>query len=336
MQAFPLDRFGTPEVLVQRTVPVPTPGPRQVLVEVAACGVCGQDVMRRGGRLDPILGTILGHEVAGTIAATGADVHDFAPGDRVAATQRHACHRCQACLAGEEVLCDEGVMYGEGLDGGYAAYVVIDQAGLAAVPDSVDIAAAAIAACAIGTGLHALRLAGVKRGDRVLVTGATGGVGFHALQLARIEGAETVAVTTRAANRRRLDPVADEVVVLEDGRFDHQIRERDLAPDIVLDLTAALTLNESLRAVRRGGTVVIVGNLENRPVEVLPAAFIIRELRLLGSKACTRRELVEILRLLERGAIEAAVDRTMSLAEAPAAHRLLESGTTEGRIVLRP
>jgi D-arabinose 1-dehydrogenase-like Zn-dependent alcohol dehydrogenase len=336
MRAYRLERFGGPEVLAMSEVDVPQPGRGEVLVRVEASGVCGQDVMRRNGRVDQALGAIIGHEIAGRVAAVGPGIHQLQVGDRVANTQRRSCHRCAACLRGETVLCPSGVLYGESIDGGYADFCVIDELSLEQVPDGVGTQDAAVAACAVGTGLHALRLAGTTAGQRVLVTGASGGVGIHALQLARAMGAEVVAVTSSPARTSLVARHADHVVVMSDGRFDREVRERGLQPDIVLDLTAAFTLGDSLRAVQRGGTVVIVGNLENRPVEVLPAAFIIRETKLVGSKACTRLDLRDSLALMARGVVRIERQRSLSLTEARRAHELLESGEVRGRLVLTP
>jgi acryloyl-coenzyme A reductase len=336
MQAYRLRNTGPSDVLKLETVPTPIPGPGQVLVKVAASGVCGQDVMHRSGSVYQPNGRILGHEIAGTVAAIGPGVTTLSLGIRVASTQRQSCHRCRECLGGDEVLCADGKLLGEGLDGGYAQYAVIDELGLARVPDDVDDEAAAIAACAIGTGYHALRLAGVSAGQRVLVTGASGGLGIHALQLARSMGAEVIAVTSNARKRERLESYADHVVLASNGKFDDQVRARNIQPTVIIDLTAHFTLGNSLRAVARGGTVVIVGNLKNGPVEVLPGAFIMRQIRLIGSKACTRSELQDVLQLLSRGLVHPKIQAAVPLAQAAKAHDTVESGTAEGRIVLLP
>ncbi|GAB7007856.1 alcohol dehydrogenase catalytic domain-containing protein [Nocardioides sp. AN3] len=336
MRAYRLETFGGPEVLRLGRVEVPAPAPGEVLLRVAASGVCGQDVMRRRGQVDRVLGTIIGHEMAGTVVAVGPGVVDFAVGDRLASLHRRSCHRCDACLRGRSVVCSSGVLYGESIDGSYADFCVVDELSLARIPDGVGFDQAAVAACAVGTGLHALRLAGVTAGQRVLVTGASGGVGLHALQLARAMGAEVIAVTSSATKSVQLEAYADRVVIMRDGRFEPEVRRRALQPDVVLDLTSAFSLADSLRAVRRGGTVVVVGNLENHPVEVLPAAFIIRELTLVGSKACTRLELVDCLDLIDRGLVDVKIHGAVPLEDAEAAHRQLATGHVMGRIVLHP
>jgi acryloyl-coenzyme A reductase len=336
MQAYRLRNSGSTDVLHSENIATPSPGPGQVLVQVTASGVCGQDVMHRSGVIYHASGLILGHEIAGRVVALGPGVSTLSLGDRVASTQRQSCHHCRECLNGNEVLCAEGKLYGEGLDGGYAQYAVIDQLSLAKVPEGVDDGSAAIAACAIGTGYHALKLAAVGAGQRVLITGATGGVGIHALQLARSMGAEVIAVTTSAQKVERLKRYADHVVLAIDGKFDDQIRARKLQPAVILDLTAKFTLDNSLRAVARGGTVVIVGNLKNGGVEIMPGAFIMREIRLIGSKACTRSELQDVLQFLDRGLVHAMVHMSLPLKDAAKAHDMVEHGAVEGRIILRP
>ena len=277
MQAVVLEAFGAPDVLRLAERPRPRPAPGEVIVEVAACGVCGHDVLQRQGKVAPdvSLGVIPGHEIAGVVRELGPGVQRFAVGDRVAATiGARTCGACRACRSGRDTLCTQRVLYGEDIPGGYAEQVAVEAVGLAHVPDNVDLESAAIAGCAIGTGLHALRLAGTEVGDRVAVTGAGGGVGIHALQVARAIGAEVVAVTSSAAKVDLLEPLADTVVVLDDGHYDRRLRALDRRPDVVLELTAKHTLEDSLRVVERAGTVVIAGNLEEGAVPVLPGAFI--------------------------------------------------------------
>jgi D-arabinose 1-dehydrogenase-like Zn-dependent alcohol dehydrogenase len=105
---------------------------------------------------------------------------------------------------------------------------------------------------------------------------------------------------------------------------------------VILDLTAKFTLDNSLRAVARGGTVVIVGNLKNGGVEIMPGAFIMRQIRLIGSKACTRSELQDVLQFLDRGLVHAMVHMSLPLEDAAKAHDMVEHGAVEGRIILRP
>jgi D-arabinose 1-dehydrogenase-like Zn-dependent alcohol dehydrogenase len=336
MRAVRLDEFGGPEVLRTVEAAVPAPAIGEVLVEVAACGVCGLDAMRRAGQLDDRRGMVLGHEIAGTVVAVGEGVERLRAGDRVAAVQRRSCGRCEHCRAGRSVLCASGRLYGDDLDGGYAQYAAMAESSLALVPAGVELRTAAVAACAIGTSLHALRLADFRAGDRVLVTGAGGGLGVHALELVRALGGVAVAVTSSSDNVQHLSAITDDVVVAEERRFDEQIRERNLRPAVVLDMTASFTLDESLRTVAAGGAVVVVGTLGTRPVELSPGALIMREVRLLGSKATTLEELGIVLDLLDRGRIETHISAALDLEDVARAHAMLGDRAVRGRVVLEP
>lgn len=336
MKAVCLDRLGPPGVLRPSERNIPAPNATGVLIKVAASGVCGQDLLFRRGMFGGPTGKVMGHEVSGTVAAIGSRVESLQPGERVAALQRRSCNRCRYCIGGREVLCCEGKLYGQDLDGGYAEYAVVEERSLVRVPDGVNDGAAAIAACAVGTAYHALRLAGLEAGQRILVTGASGGVGIHALLLARAMGAEVVAVTSSADKERSLSQFADHVLVSQDNEFHDEVRGSGLAPDVVIDLTARFTLSSSLRSVRRGGVAVVLGNMGSGEVPVLPGALIEREITLLGSKACSRIELQDVLRLIERKVLSPMIHAMLPLERAADAHALVERRNLAGRVVLLP
>ena len=137
-------------------------------------------------------------------------------GDRVATTQReHVCGQCRHCRSGHEPLCVEQVFLGDTrLNGGYAEFVAVDADNVVPVPDDVTLDAAAIASCAIGTMLHAVRAIGcVAPGDTVLVTGAGGGLGMHGVQLAKRAGGRVIAQTTSAGKVAMLRELGADAVV---------------------------------------------------------------------------------------------------------------------------
>lgn len=223
---------GGPEVLVEEELARPRCGEGEVLVRITACGVCLHDIVVRNGTLKAgvELPVIPGHEVAGVVEEAGAGVTHVKPGDRVALTPCwHVCGMCKLCRGGHETLCLERRYLGDhGLVGGYAEYVAVDAASAVRVPEGVDDTHAAIAACAIGTALNAVRDAGrITVGEHVLVTGAGGGVGVHAVQLARLAGARVIAQTTSAQKAALLASLgAHDVVVSARGEdFSRKVRE---------------------------------------------------------------------------------------------------------------
>ena len=219
MKAVVVRETGDVDVLRVQDLPRPIPLPREVVIQIAACGVCTLDVSTRRGtyRRGVELPLIPGHEISGRIVDVGSEVGEFKCGDRVATTQRFSiCGHCRLCRSGHETLCAKRRFLGQqGFRGGYAEYVSVQVDNVAKVPDDVSDEHAAIAACAIGTSLNAVRDVGqVSIGERVMITGAGGGLGIHAVQLARAAGAWVVAQTTSREKANLLSELgAHEVLV---------------------------------------------------------------------------------------------------------------------------
>jgi acryloyl-coenzyme A reductase len=149
MRAVIIDNLGPPATLRVRTVPDPSLSDGRVLVRVAACGVCGRDVLARAGSLSGTrLPMVLGHEISGVVEAVGAGVVGVGIGDRVASTPRQTCHARDFCLEGRDTLCRGARFDGESVWGGYAEFCSIDAQTVVRIPDSVSDEAGAIAACA--------------------------------------------------------------------------------------------------------------------------------------------------------------------------------------------
>lgn len=345
MKAVVVRRTGpASEVLILETLPDPVPLPGEAVIAVAACGVCFHDVVARAGALKAgvELPIIPGHEIAGEIVALDAGVNDFKVGDRVATAQRsHVCGRCRYCRSAREPLCAEAVFLGDkGLNGGYAEYVRVETDNLARIPDGVAFDHAAIAACAIGTGLHAIvEIARLRLGETALVTGAGGGVGIHAVQLARLGGAYVIAQTTSAA---KVDAIraagAHEVILASRGQdFSAEAREKSGGGvDVVIDNVGTSQFQPTRRSLAPGGRWVMIGQLSGEFTPFNPAQLFLRSISLLSATSTTRRELEQTLSLIQRGAISPVIDQRLSLDATPAAHAALERGVATGRIVISP
>ena len=342
MRAIVLRQFGPPENLVLEEVPAPSADrlrPGEVLVRVEAVGVCYHDLINRQGNLPRTkLPSIPGHEIAGTVFAVGPEVSGITPGSRVATIQRAPCGRCDLCRRDRGSLCKEGVFFGEEIPGGYAQWVVAPEQALAPVPEGLPTELAAICACTLGTALHVARTRGrVQPGEQVLITGASGGVGLHAIQLVRHLGGRPIAVTSSESKAARLQEAgADEVIISPDLRFAREVRRRTggRGADVVLEITGALTFDQSLRSLAAGGRLVVVGNLETRTVDLNPGLVILKELEIIGSFATSTSELREVFDLVGRGTLKPVVSQVLPLEEAAAAHRSLQERAVLGRVVL--
>lgn len=327
------------------TVPDPTPGAGEVIIEVGACGVCFHDIVTRNGTLKAgiRMPLIPGHEIAGTVVGAGRDVKTVTVGDRVATTQRaHVCGQCRYCRSQREPLCDDAEFLGDTrLNGGYAEYVAVGEDNVAELPQDVAMESAAVAACAIGTMYHAIRGVGnVRIGESVLVTGASGGLGMHGVQIARRSGAFVIAQTTSGDKARQLADVgADHVVVVgRDVDFSAEVADvtEGRGVDAVIDNVGTPLFQFTRRSIAKGGRWVTVGQLTGDFVPFNPAQLFLRGISMLSATSTTREELRDCLDLLRPGGIRAVLGGMYPLEDAAAAHQAVEAGSTAGRIVLLP
>jgi 2-desacetyl-2-hydroxyethyl bacteriochlorophyllide A dehydrogenase len=183
MKAVRLVQLGKP--LEEAELAVPELGPSDILLRVAACGICHSDVHYRAGisSIDSLPFTP-GHEVAGRVEGVGEQVTHVSPGDRVCIHYLVSCGACEFCLGGNEQFCASVQMIGKHRDGGYAEFIVIPGRNVFALPDQISFEEGAIMMCSSATALHALHKARLKPGESVAIFGL-GGLGFSALQLAR-------------------------------------------------------------------------------------------------------------------------------------------------------
>ncbi len=339
MRAVVLPGFGGPGVFSCEEVERPRPAADQMLVKVAACGVCGHDLLNRAGHFPHTkLPAVMGHEIAGTVVETGALVTRFKAGDRIAVIQRLPCGLCSLCRAGRENLCVSGPgFYGEQISGGYGDYVIASERNATLVPASIPLKVAAVLSCAIGTGFHALRRAALQLNDTVVITGASGGVGIHTVKLARLLGLRTIAISSSEAKVERLRKAgATDVIVSSDMNFHQKVRAMTggEGADAVIEIAGKPTFNSSVRSLRAGGRMVIVGNVDPGSVPLNPAMSILKELDFIGSAHATLADLKKVIDLVSRGEIEPEIAAFLPMEQATEAHAMMEDRSTSGRVVL--
>ena len=313
------------------------PSRDQVRIEVEACGVCYRDCIDRAGRFKFIRIPITpGHEVVGRVTAVGPDATDWSVGDRVAALHRDYCGRCPACESGEHSACSAAAgLPGLVIDGGYATTMLAPQRGFYRMPESISAEHAAVLHCTYGTAFRGLRRAGIRSGQHVLVTGANGGVGVAAVQVATRLGARVTAVVRDEAHRDFLTELgAAHVVVSTDGKFHKQL-PAGLA-DIAIDCVGEPTFNASLRSLRPGGSVVVIGNVTPDQASLNLGYIVTRGLHILGSSGATRADMAELVELYTDAPFAIQIDETVPLTDADRAQRRVRTGGLHGRIVIVP
>jgi len=323
----------------------PTPGPREVVIKIARCGVCMHDVVVRNGTLrrGVKLPCILGHEIAGEIVAVGADVLSVRAGERVATVQRsYVCGQCRLCRSGRETLCPKARFLGDvGLVGGYAEYVAVAEDSVAPIPDGVTYDEAAIAACTIGTILNAVNdVGGVRAGEQVLVTGAGGGLGIHAVQLARLAGARVIAVTTSPDKAERVRAAGADVVLVPRRGEDFSQALRDatdgLGVDVAIDNVGTPVFDAVRRSMALGGRWLLIGQLTGDFVPFNPAQLFLRGISMLSAVSTSREQLRTCLALIAQRRVIPAIEAVLPLTAAAQAHERVEKGSVTGRLLLDP
>jgi propanol-preferring alcohol dehydrogenase len=340
MKALVVEEIGGP--LLLKDMPRPEPGPGEVLLRVKACAVDQFDLKIRYGQVShaspPI---ILGHEIAGEIAALGSGVTKWTVGQRVTSTLYLTCGRCRKCQTGRETICENFIGYlGIQTPGGYAEYTIVPEVNLVELPASISFPAGSILANAIGTPLHAFtKRMGLQPGERVIITGAGGGVGLHAIQLARLMGALVMAVDIGPAKLEAArDNGADITVDPTENNFAEVARDWTAGEGVegVLELTGAATLPTSFQALGKGGRIVIVGFHTGSEFSVQASQMVANEWEILGSRNVTKRELAEVVALVQAGRIQPIVTGVYPLEEAEAIHIRLGQQEIVGRVVLEP
>jgi len=336
--------FGGPEVLVAVEGEPPEPGPGEVVVQVAYCGVNPLDVSVMQGRFKALpLPHRPGSEVAGTITAVGAGVITPRLGDRVVVAFRLFCKECYYCRHGRELDC-RGFAHLPGLPifglltpGGYAESVLAPADNIVAVPEGLPFAAACAATLDGVTAYHLVDRAGVGPADTVLLVGATGGIGAFALQFAANRGATVLALGRGAAAAARLRAWGASEV-LDRDREDVVARLQELSggrgADVVLDPLGAGTWPQSMAALAQGGRYATCGVLTGAEVTLDLGRLYNSQQQIIGSTGGSRADLAAVLSLLAAAKAEAPIWRTFPLAEAPAAVAALGAPGRIGKVLL--
>ena len=319
--------------LVER--PDPLPGPGQVLVRLRAAALNYRDLLTAEGKYNPKqkLPLIPCSDGAGEVAAVGDGVTRVKPGDRVCTVF------AQTWLAGRPTRERLRSTLGGPLDGTLAELAVFDQEGVVRTPEPLTDEEAATLPCAAVTAWSALVTeGGLTAGDSVLVQG-TGGVSLFALQLAKILGARVIATSSSDEKLARVrDMGADETINYREVPA-WGVRAKELTGgegvDHVVEVGGAGTLQQSLLAVRFGGTISLIGNLAGTKSELLLTHVFMQKIRVQGILVGDRESFEAMNRAIALHRLRPVVDRVFPLEEAPAAFAHMAAGDHFGKIVIR-
>ncbi|AQQ68123.1 alcohol dehydrogenase [Microbulbifer agarilyticus] len=340
MKAAVFKEVGQP--LSVETVEDPTPSSGELVMKVAYCGVCGTDLhATREGLTTACCGQILGHEFVGEIAEVGKHAEgNWAVGDRVCSIPFIGCGKCAACATGQFFQCEEKKISGVNDQGGFAEYVTAGARETILIPDSLDLKTAALIE-PLAVGLHAVRVANLKAGDRVLITGA-GPIGLTVALWAKFFGARDVVVSELAESRAELAKkmganhvVQPDVSAGAMGLLEQFSDLTGSAPDIIFECVGAPgLLQQCMEIAPYGGKIVPVGVCE-QPDNIMPFLGLVKELNLQFAIAYTKDDFeTSIAMLAERRIdIEPMITDVVSLDDLPGVFEALRTPTHQCKVL---
>lgn len=336
MNAAVCEAFGKP--LVRRIVPNPSPGPGEVLIRVAGCGVCHSDLHLVDGdwkEWRTPLPIIPGHEVTGIVEAAGGDVAKFRPGDRAGVPWLHfACGTCPSCLSGAEMLCAAQQTTGVTVNGGYAEFVTAPAAFAHRIPEGLDLVDAAPLLCAGIAVFAPLRREGNLAGKTVAVAGI-GGLGHLGVRMAAVMGARVVAVLEeeeRSSLVRELG--ADDIICSRREEIGERLSAMGGADLILLTGVSARLFERCLPGLGPNGTLVVLATIADK-VSLVPAGIVAGQKTIRGSMLGTRDDMDAMLRFAADRGISPVVERH-PLENANEVLERLRTGQVRFRAVLVP
>ena len=324
--------YGKGQPLKIEDMPTPKMGPGEVLVKVAACGLCRTDLHYLHGtptfKKPPL---ILGHEISGIVEDAAPDVTSFKNGSKVIIPPVFGCGRCFFCRTGRPTLCSNQIMVGNHRDGGFAEYVVVPASEMFIAPDNVPLPEASIISDAISTPYHAVvNRAEVKPGETVAVFGC-GGVGLSTIQMASAVGGKVIAVDIfdqkletakkfgawQTINGKTGQDVPKAIRMMTGGGV-------DVALEVIGN---PITIQQAFNSVRWGGRVVVVG-YSSKEVMIDSARLMFREIEIKGSLGCGPQDYPKIIEMVRLGRIkvEEMVTHKFKLDDINDGFKLLDSG----------
>jgi NADPH:quinone reductase-like Zn-dependent oxidoreductase len=340
MKAVLFRKHGGPQVLEYTEFATPQPQAGEVLIRIHAAALNRMDVMVRNGwpglKLD--LPHISGADGAGLITETGSGVNGFNVGDRVVINANLGCGKCDYCQNNQDNMCRNWHLLGETIRGTYAEYVCLPTRQLFKLPDNFDFHAAAAAALVYQTAWHSMVKRGkIKTGETVAIVGAGGGVNSASIQVAKYLGARVLVIGSNASKLKNAESIGADILIDRSKQEDWSktlFNSTDKqGVDVIID-NVGTTFPLSLRALKKGGRLLTVGNSGAPRFEIDNRYIFAKHLSIIGSTMSTRNDFKEVFDLVVAGKLKPIIDTTFPLKDAAQAQERLWRGENFGKITL--
>ena len=343
MKAIVLHQHGTLDDVGYTDVPEPEVGPDEVLVEIRAAALNRLDLWVlegwRGLKLE--FPHIMGCDGAGVVAAIGKNISKFNIGDHVSINPTRSCGQCDYCLMGRDNLCDHFAIFGEHLPGFFAQYQVVPARNLVIMPSEVSFEVAAAASLVYVTAWHSLIEAGqFQAGEDILIIGAGGGVNTAYIDIARFAGAGKIYVVSSSDKKLSLASQLGANVTINrraqnwgNKLFEATNRE---GVDVVVDNVGEATYQDSLRALKKGGRLLTVGNTSGPKISLDNRYIFGKHLHIIGSTMGPQHDYKKVMDYVFQDRLHPLIDRSYHLSEGVAALHQLRRGEVAGKLVLKP
>jgi NADPH:quinone reductase-like Zn-dependent oxidoreductase len=340
MKTILFHKHGGPEVLEYADFPTPEPKASEVLIRLHAAALNRVDVLVRNGwhGLNLEMPHINGADGAGEVAGLGEDVADFKIGEPIVINPNLGCGQCEFCLNRQDNMCRNWHLLGETIRGTYAEYVCLPARQLYKLPAGFDFHAAAAAALVYQTAWHSMVKRGnVKAGETVAIVGAGGGVNTASIQIGKYLGALVVVIGSNEKKLKEAESIGADILIDRSKDADWSkavyVATEKRGVDVVVD-NVGTTFPLSLRALKKGGRLLTVGNSGAPKFEIDNRFIFAKHLSIIGSTMSTLEDFTEVMGLIVAGKLKPILDQTFPLQEAAAAQERLWHGENFGKVTL--
>ncbi len=340
MKAVVLNEYGGTDKLVYQDFPDPVADADEVVVKVRACALNRLDLLVGEGMsaFNTTLPHIPGCDVSGIVEETGKNVNDIKVGDKVIVSPGLSCFKCDACIAGDDNLCESFKIFGADVHGGYAEYAKVPAHSVVHMPQTLSFTQAAAFPLTFLTAYHMLvNRVGLKIGQEVLIIAAGSGIGTAAVRIAKLLGARVIAtVGSEEKVEQAILIGADDVINYRTDDFDKMVDDLTggYGVDVVFENVGLDTWEKSVNCLARNGKIVTCGATSGTDVQMNIRSLYMNQLSIYGSLLGTRKELFEIIKLMLTGQLRVTIDSVYGLQDVKEAQNKMIERKNFGKIVL--